>query len=276
MRLILLTALTMCAFAANSVLTRAAVEGGHIGPQEFALLRVASGAGVLGVIAYLRGVWLPLGNRATIVGAASLTAYMAGFSLAYLTLDAGLGALILFGVTQITMFTHSAITNQPPTMRQLAGTGVAFAGLILVLWPAGEGFTDPAGAVLMVLAGVGWAIYTIAGRGAVDPLASTAANFMLCLPVLGVFFLRQGFDANLYGIALSLVCGAITSALGYALWYRVLRELHLSTAAIVQLCVPVIAIAAGAVLLGEAMTPITIFAALMVLGGIGWAVTSKR
>ncbi|WP_299412627.1 DMT family transporter [uncultured Sulfitobacter sp.] len=276
MRLILLTALTMCAFAANSVLTRAAVEGGHLTPAAFAIIRVAAGAAMLGGIALWRGVTLPLLRRARIVGAVSLTAYMVGFSLAYLTLDAGLGALILFGVTQITMFGHAAVTGAAPTLRQIVGAGVAFAGLVLVLWPAGGSGTDPVGAALMVLAGLGWAAYSIAGRGALDPLAATGASFVLCLPVLTVLLAAAGLSGNAWGVLLAVVCGAVTSGLGYALWYSVLRQMRGTTAAVVQLSVPVIAIVAGAVLLGEAVSTLVIIATLLVLGGIGWAVTAKR
>ncbi|WP_299024861.1 DMT family transporter [uncultured Sulfitobacter sp.] len=276
MRLILLTALTMCAFAANSVLTRAAVEGGHLTPAAFAIIRVAAGAAMLGGIALWRGVTLPLLRRARIVGAVSLTAYMVGFSLAYLTLDAGLGALILFGVTQITMFGHAAVTGAAPTLRQIVGAGVAFAGLVLVLWPAGGSGTDPVGAALMVLAGLGWAAYSIAGRGALDPLAATGASFVLCLPVLTVLLAAAGLSGNAWGVLLAVVCGAVTSGLGYALWYSVLRQMRGTTAAVVQLSVPVIAIVAGAVLLGEAVSTLVVIATLLVLGGIGWAVTAKR
>ena len=275
MRLILLTVLTMCAFAANSVLTRAAVEGGHMDPMSFAVLRVAAGAAMLGTIALWRGVSLSLLDRARLPGAISLTVYMVGFSLAYLTLDAGLGALILFGVTQITMFLYGAATGHPPGLRQLTGAGIAFAGLVIVLWPGAGSVTDPFGAVLMVLAGIGWGAYTIAGRGAADPLAATGASFLLCLPVLALALLSQGIEGDLSGIILAILCGAVTSGLGYALWYAVLRQMAGATAAVVQLSVPVLAIVAGAVFLGEAIKPVVVLAAALVVGGIGWAVTAK-
>lgn len=278
MRLIILTLLTMCAFAANSVLTRAAVEGGYLSPAAFAIVRVAAGAAMLGVLVAWRGGALPLLRKARISGAVSLTAYMVGFSLAYLTLDAGLGALILFGVTQITMFGHAALTGQPPEGRQITGAVVAFGGLILVLWPGAGSVTDPAGAAFMVLAGLGWAAYTIAGRDAADPLAATGANFMLCLPLLVGVFLVTGIGADwaVRGVVLAVICGAITSGLGYALWYTVLQQMQGPTAAVVQLSVPVIAIVAGAVLLDETVRPMVLLAAALVVGGIGWAVTSKR
>ncbi|MEH6644620.1 DMT family transporter [Sulfitobacter sp.] len=278
MRLFLIITLTMCAFAANSVLTRAAVDGGHLGPAAFAIVRVSAGAITLGALVMWRGGAFPLMRPARLVGAFSLTVYMAGFSLAYLSLDAGLGALILFGVTQITMFAHSAMTGQRPDVRQISGAAIAFSGLVLVLWPGAESFTDPFGAGLMVLAGLGWAVYSIAGRGAADPLAASAANFILCLPLICLLLVLTGVEmqGDATGFLLAILSGALTSGLGYVLWYMVLRQITGTTAAVVQLSVPVIAIVAGALLLGEAVSFKVTIAALLVLGGIGWAVTARR
>ncbi|UWR23144.1 DMT family transporter [Sulfitobacter sp. S190] len=276
MRLILLTLLTMLAFAANSILTRAAVDGGHIDPSSFAVVRVLAGAAVLLVIMGARGAAFPSVNRARGVGALSLTAYMVGFTLAYLTLDAGLGALILFGVVQITMFLHAAATGDRPGLRQIGGAVVAFGGLLLVLWPGQQGGADPVGAALMVMAGLGWAVYTIAGRGARDPLATTGANFTLCLPLVAVLLLFGPVDISATGLLLAVICGGVTSGLGYALWYRVLTRMTGPTAAVVQLSVPIIAILSGAMLLGEPLGVTVLLAAGLVVGGIGWAVTAPR
>ncbi len=276
MQLLLLTAATMVAFAANSILTRAALEGGHVDPAGFAILRVLAGAATLGIIVARNKTHLPLWRKSRIAGAVSLTAYMIGFSLAYLTLDAGLGALILFGTVQLAMFCYGAVTGDMPTGRQLTGAGIAFTGLVIALWPGQGGQADGIGAAWMVLAGLGWAAYTIAGRRATDPLAATGANFLLCLPVLSVLLIGSSFHVNLTGIALATVCGAVTSGLGYALWYRVLPQMSGPTAAIVQLSVPIIAILAGVALLGEALSGLIIVSAMLVLGGIAFAVRSKR
>lgn len=275
MRLFLATALTMLAFASNSILTRMAVEGAHIDPSGFALVRVVSGAVVLGMLITLRGGGLPLLRRNRIPGALSLAIYLIGFSLAYLTLDAGLGALILFGVVQITMFAHGTITGAAPSTRQITGGAVAFGGLLIALWPGPGGTTDFVGALLMIVAGLGWAAYTIIGRGSSDPLAATAANFLLCVPVLLILLTGTALQFSATGIALGVLCGGLTSGLGYALWYWVLPQLEGAVAAIVQLSVPVIAIIAGAVLLGEAIGPTVVLATLLVVGGIGWSVTAR-
>jgi drug/metabolite transporter (DMT)-like permease len=275
MRLISLTALTMLAFAANSILTRMAIEGGHIDPSSFAAIRIVAGAVALTMILILRGGRLPFFERARIVGALSLAGYMIGFSLAYATLDAGLGALILFGVVQVTIFVYGALRGAVPSPRQLSGAGVAFIGLIIALWPSEGSSSSVAGTALMVIAGLGWAAYTLAGRGARNPLAATAANFVLATPLLLVILIGQSLNANVVGIGLAILCGAVTSGLGYSLWYSVLPKMTATTAAIVQLSVPVIAIGAGAVFLGEAVGVVIIIAATLVVGGIALAVTTR-
>jgi drug/metabolite transporter (DMT)-like permease len=275
MRIAMLTILTMFAFAANSLLTRMAIQGGHIDPSGFAIIRVIAGAIVLGMIMSVRGGGLPLLRRNQLPGAISLTIYMIGFSLAYLTLDAGLGALILFGVVQITMFAHGALTGSSPTQRQLTGAAIAFVGLVIALWPGPGGASDPVGATLMVLAGLGWAAYTIIGRGSSDPLGATSANFLLCVPLVLILLVGTGLNFSAVGIALGVLCGGLTSAMGYALWYTVLPKIDSATAAIVQLSVPIIAILGGAVLLGEAIGLLVILSAALVVGGIGWAVSAR-
>lgn len=276
MRLALLIALTMLAFAANSILTRLAVAGGHIDPSGFALLRVLSGALTLAMVHSLRGGPMGLFRLRRLWGALTLAAYMIGFSLAYLTLDAGLGALILFGVVQLSMFTHGALTSAAPNLRQISGAALAFAGLVLALWPGAASVVDPLGAALMVFAGLGWAAYSILGRGAQDPIAESAGNFLLCLPIMLILLPGAALQFSITGSALAILSGAVTSGLGYALWYLVLPQMRGSSAAVVQLSVPVIALAAGALLLGESIGPGLILATLLVLGGIAWALTAPR
>jgi len=274
MRLALLTTLTMIAFAANSVLNRLAVDSGAIDASSFAMIRVLAGAVVLCMILTVRGGGLPIAGRGRLIGAASLSAYMIGFSLAYVTLDAGLGALILFGTVQVVMFGWSGLRGATPSLRQLGGASVAFVGLLFALWPREGAGGDLAGAVLMVVAGLGWAIYSIAGRQGADPLATTAANFVVALPMLVVLLSGTGLYAAPSGIALAITSGAVTSGLGYALWYHVLRQLGAQSAPVVQLSVPIIAIAAGALLLGETITLTIVLAAVLVLGGIALTVTA--
>ncbi|MBB96627.1 MAG: EamA family transporter [Rhodobacteraceae bacterium] len=273
MRLVFLTALTLIAFAANSILNRLAVDSGAIGPGAFAALRVGSGAVVLWVLVLVRGGSLPLRTPFRWAGAAALAVYMLGFSLAYRALDAGLGALILFGVVQMTMFLWTAFRGTPAGGRQVAGAAIAFGGLALVLWPGAGLSVDPLAAGLMAAAGVGWAAYTLLGKGEADPLQGTAANFVVALaPVALVALLGGVGPVSGTGVALAVVSGAVTSGLGYAAWYSVLPRLDTGLAAVLQLSVPVIALAGGVVLLGEVASLRLLLGAALVLGGIGLAV----
>ncbi|MCG7519412.1 DMT family transporter [Ruegeria sp. Ofav3-42] len=274
MRLLLLTSLTMCAFAANSILNRLAIDSGASDPTAFAVVRVLAGAVVLAGLVFLRGGHLPLFNRRRISGAGSLSLYMIGFSLAYLTLDAGLGALILFAVVQITMFTVVSVTGVMPTGRQIAGAAIALLGLAYVLWPSGEIRVNLTGAALMIAAGVGWGIYSLVGKSEPDALSGTAANFVVALPVTSLALVATGgaWQMTASGYFLAALSGGVTSGMGYALWYRVLRQLTPTTAAVVQLSVPIIAIVAGIILLGEAASLRLFLGAALVLGGIALAV----
>lgn len=278
MRLFLLTALTMCAFAANSILNRLAVESGASDPAGFAVVRVFAGALVLATLVLLRGGRLPLGNRRRVLGAGSLSLYMIGFSVAYLTLDAGLGALILFGVVQITMFAISSLAGAVPTFRQVAGALIALSGLAYVLWPTEAVQVDLLGAMLMAAAGIGWAIYSLIGRSEPDALSGTAANFVVALPVTALALLVAGgaWQMTASGYVLAALSGGVTSGLGYALWYRVLPQLTPAIAAVVQLSVPVIAIVGGVLLLGESATAQLMIGAALVLAGIALATLRKE
>lgn len=269
MRLFLLVGLTMSAFAGNSILSRAGVAEAGMDPMQFAVIRVAAGAITLAVMLRLRGQKLPLRGGFRLAGAASLAAYMIGFSWAYLSLGAGIGALILFGVVQLVMFSWAVARRQAVPVMRWIGAVVAFAGLVLLLWPGTAIQVSIAGVASMILAGAAWATYTLLGQREPDALAATAGNFVICLPLTAIALLvgSQG-DVTIAGAFLAIVAGSVTSGLGYALWYRVLPALPTTVAAIAQLSVPVIAVSAGAVLLAEDVTLRLVLAGCLVLGGI--------
>jgi len=277
MRLFLLTCVTMIAFAANSVLTRVALADGRIGPADFSAIRLASAAMVLFVLVWLRGGQFDLGRPGRWRGVLALTVYVIGFSFAYVSLPAGVGALILFGAVQVTMFTAALRGSDKIPRRRLIGAAVAFCGLIWLMWPTGGAAPNLPGAGLMVLAGIGWGAYSIHGRAVRDPTAETAANFMLAVPFgLAALLIANEPLPTAYGIGLALTSGILTSGLGYALWYRILPRMQTSTAAIAQLTVPVIAAAAGVALMGEAVTTRLAIAAVLVISGVAASLRPDR
>jgi drug/metabolite transporter (DMT)-like permease len=273
MRLAALTALVMTAFAANSILNRMAVGPGLIGATDFALIRALAGAATLGLLVLARHARLPLFSRRRIPGALGLALYLVGFSIAYIAIDAGIGALILFGGVQLTMFAGAVLGGESMAARRWIGAALAMAGLAWLVWPAGA-VVLPLPAVLAMLgAALGWGVYSLVGRRATDPLAETAANFILAAPLCAaVLFAWPGPGAALTetGVILAILSGAVTSGLGYALWYSVLPRLEASVSGLVQLSVPVIAMAGGALLLGETVTPRMLGAAAVTLGGIAY------
>jgi len=199
-----------------------------------------------------------------------LSLYMLGFSYAYISLETGIGALILFGGVQITMFAGALITGERPSRWRWIGAAVAMAGLIYLLQPSARA-PDTKGAVLMGVAAVGWGYYSLYGRKIRKPLQATAGNFLLAFPLALLVGLTFG-DARspaLTGVALAIISGAITSGLGYALWYRVLPKLDATLAAVAQLTVPMIALAGGVLFLNEALTLQFAIASALILGGIG-------
>ncbi len=269
-RTILLTTLTMLAFAGNSVLCRIALRETGIDAASFTTIRLASGAVVLWLIVrFFRraqaggGSWL---------SALMLFAYAAVFSFAYLSLTTATGALLLFGAVQATMILWGLWRGERFGAWQLAGLALAVGGLVGLLLP---GLSAPplAGAALMLMAGAAWGVYSIRGKGAGDATRVTAGNFLRAVPfavVLSALSLLLLAEARLdaAGVACALASGAITSGLGYAIWYTVLPALKATSAATVQLSVPVIAALGGIVFLGEAMTLRFALASVAILGGI--------
>jgi drug/metabolite transporter (DMT)-like permease len=278
MRLVAATALTMTAFAANSVLNRLALAGEHIGAVEFALVRLAAGAlALVLLVLWRRGFVLP-GWQGRAGGVAGLTIYLFGFTFAYEALDAGTGALILFGAVQLSMFAGAIWLGENIPARRYAGAGLAFAGLMVLLWP-GEVRLSPWHAGFMIAAGMGWGLYSLKGRGNSDPLVATAANFALALPfavALGWWFDGGLAWGNATGWALAILSGAVTSGLGYALWYTILPALGAARAGVAQLTVPLIAASGGLALIGEPVTWRFALAAAIILGGVAWATWERR
>ena len=278
-RTITLTLLALSAFAANSILCRLALAGGLIDPLSFSALRLGSGALVL--LPFLRAPGARNGVAESVpwspFAAAALFTYALAFSLAYVTLDAGVGALLLFGAVQATMLGAGFLSGERPSPVQAAGIVAALAGFLAQVLP-GLSAPEPSGAALMTLAGIAWGVYSLHGRRLALPRTATARNFALAAP-LGLACLLPGLD-HLHleprGALLALASGALTSAMGYVLWYAALRGLTVTSAGLVQLAVPPLTAAAGMLLLAEELTLRFTLAALLTLGGIALAITGKR
>lgn len=278
MRLFLITALVMVAFAANSLLNRAALLEPVIGPSGFSGIRVLSGAVVLLTLLWLRDRKRPAPPRMDHVAVLSLTVYFFGFSYAYIAMDAGLGALILFGGAQITMFVGALSEGARPPANRWLGMGISLLGLILLLWPSEAITLNPVSFALMSVAALGWGLYSLAGRKADDPLQATGWNFVYSAPlvILGWLCLGQSEPLQPWGALLAVTSGALTSGIGYALWYSVLPRLGATLAGLTQLSVPVVAVGLGVFLLGETLSLRSMLAGALILSGIAIGILRKR
>ena len=274
-RIIALTTLAMVAFAANSLLCRQALKHTAIDPASFTAIRLVSGALMLWLVARLKQT-APAG-KGNWPSAFALFVYAAGFSFAYVSLPAASGALLLFGAVQATMIGHAVWAGERLRVLQVVGVMLAFAGLVGLLLP---GLSAPplTGALLMIGAGIAWGVYSLRGKGAGDPTRVTAGNFMRAVPITValsvIMFDFSSVDAA--GFYYAIASGALASGLGYAIWYTALPSLKNTSAASVQLSVPVIAALGGIVFLGESMTLRLILASVAILGGIALVIVQKR
>jgi drug/metabolite transporter (DMT)-like permease len=279
----ILAGLTICAllaFAANSILCRQALGEHSIDAATFTAIRLVSGAITLLVISQFVSSreqrraasrsWWP---------AVALFSYAAFFSLAYHWLTAGTGALLLFGFVQATMIGYSISRGTRLTLPQWLGIASAFAGLIILVWP-GLSAPSPVGCTLMALAGISWGVYSLLGKGVADPLVATAVNFRRAVPLaflllIGFAFGNSPLHHSSRGFILAVISGAITSGLGYVIWYRALRGLTAVQAATVQLAVPILSALGGVALMSEPFPTRLAIAIPLVIGGIAYS-TRKR
>ncbi len=272
-RIATLTLLALAAFAGNSLLCRAALSRTHIDPASFTTVRLVSGALVLWLLARLRGST----GKGNWLSALALFAYAAGFSFAYLRLPAAAGALILFGAVQASMIAHGLWSGERLRPVQFVGVLLAAAGLVGLLLPGL--FAPPlASALLMLGAGIAWGVYSVRGKGARDALGVTAGNFLLAVPMAlalsAALLPSASFDPA--GSWYAFLSGALTSGLGYAVWYTALPFLKSTTAAVVQLGVPVIAALGGVALLDEPFTLRLLAASMAIIGGIALVVLAGK
>lgn len=277
MKTAILTAVSMLAFAANSVLARLALSNGDIDPLGYTGVRLVSGALVLAALVSFRSGRRIGPGMGSWSGAFALLLYAGTFSVAYVMIGAGPGALILFASVQIGMLAWAIFKGDRPVPLEWLGIAVAFLALVYLVSP---GLVAPplAGALLMVVAGLSWAGYSLLGRGSRSPLTDTAGNFVRCLPV-GVILVVVGVSISspsVAGIAYAVASGAIASGLGYLIWYSVLPTLSRSRAAFVQLTVPSIAAVGGVIFIGEPLTGRLVLATIGIIGGVALALAAAE
>jgi len=289
-----LTTLAMLAFAGNSLLCRLALGRGLLDAGTFATVRILCGALLLTLLVsratrhavdpdaepargrdrFARG---PADDARDWIAAIALAVYMVSFTFAYLSLAAGTGALLLFAAVQLTMFVAALRASERLSAGAWLGVALAVGGLCYLVAP-GLTAPEPVGAALMGAAGVAWGVYSLRGRSSRDPLRSTAANFVGAVPIVAIasLFLARGHHVTTQGLLLAVGSGAITSGLGYVVWYAALRHLSAARAATVQLSVPVIAAIGGVLLLAEPLTLRLLLASIATLGGIALVVGSRQ
>ena len=296
-KILILTALAMIAFASNSLLCRAALKQTAIDPATFTFVRILSGAVMLWLILQGRRKLIVDRTPAPLVdssagsslvtrhsspggswaSAAALFIYAAGFSFAYVSLSAGTGALLLFGAVQATMILWGFRQGERLDITQIIGIAVALAGLIVLVFP---GISAPPllGSIFMLAAGIAWGAYSLRGKTASGAAAATTGNFLRAVPfalIVSLIMLpNMRFDS--LGLTYAVISGAVTSGLGYVIWYAALPGLKATSAATVQLSVPILAATGGILLLGESISLRYVIASIAVLGGIALVIIEKQ
>ena len=276
LRAIVYTSIAMLAFAGNSILCRMALRDGSIDPASFTSVRLLSGAFALLLMVRLTSKDTAIREHGGWTSALMLFAYAICFSYAYISLSAGAGALILFGFVQGTMIAMALWSGDRPNVSEWLGWLLAFGGLVWLLLPGIEA-PPPGGAALMSLAGIAWGVYSIRGRKETHALASTCSNFVYSIAFVATLTAITLTSAGITdrGILLAVVSGALTSGLGYVIWYAALNYLSAMQAALVQLSVPAIAAAGGVLLLAEPISLRLLTAGVLILGGISLALIRK-
>jgi drug/metabolite transporter (DMT)-like permease len=274
-RIALTCGAAIAGFSGNSLLARGALGGGQIDASTYTLIRLSSGALLLGAISLIRR--RSLAGHGNWAAGAALAAYAASFSFSYLRIGAALGALVLFPTVKLSLLLWGARLGQHPARIVWFGALVALAGLLGLSLP-GSKRPDLLGIALMIVAGIAWAIYTVEGRRMLEPFGATARNFMLAAAVAAPLVACSLFEGHAAprGILLAAISGAFTSGLIYCLWYTVVPALTAMQMGMAQMAVPALSALGAVVLLGEILTARVIFAAAAIFIGIGLSLTRRR
>jgi drug/metabolite transporter (DMT)-like permease len=288
----LFTIIALIAFAANSLLCRMALAGGYIDPWNFTIIRLLSGAVCLGIImtVYTYNIRRKhaqnddtlntaiLKDKGSWLSSLSLVVYALCFSIAYVELDTGTGALILFSAVQLTMIGWGIYQKEQLSPLQWGALLVALAGFIYLMLPSAA-VPSLFGAMIMAISGAAWGIYSIRGKVCVSPLRTTGFNFirsLVAIPILLLVGMSYIAKVSIEGVLLACLSGAVASGIGYSLWYVAMPLLKSTQAAVVQFCVPVLAAIAGVLFLSEPLTMRFIVASAVILGAVSVFVLNKK
>ena len=269
------TLIALLAFAGNSVLCRIALGDNQIDAAGFTAVRLISAALFLYLLFSFKRIEKPLLSYGHWWSSLMLFIYAICFSFAYLTLDTGTGALILFGSVQICMLTVSKLTGERFSSLELIGLAMAVIGFIYLVLPT---LSTPSlsGFVLMAMSGIAWGFYTLAGKKSLQPSLDTTMNFMRTIPMAMITLLFIDFSSiTNKGLVVAILSGVVTSGIGYIIWYKALPLLSNMQAAVTQLLVPVIAAFGGLVFISEPISMQLVVASILVLGGVLLVVIAK-
>ena len=267
----------MFCFAANSLFCRIALTIGQTDPLTYTVIRIASAAFALSVIVRLRCSHLPRLSQVHLGSLTALLVYSLTFAFAYARLGAGVGALVLFGAVQLSMFVVGFLEGERLALPSCVGNGIALAGLLFLVQPWGSA-PDPLGVFLMAISGLAWGAFSLFARGVADPVEANATVFLWCLaPVSAVAIAAPvNLSSTPTGIWLAISSGIVSSGAGYIIWYRALQSLPATRAAIVQLSVPALAAIGGVIFLSEPVSLRLVVASMALIGGVALALTQRE
>ena len=276
-KLLLLTTITLILLAANSILCRAALLDSHLDAYTFSFLRLFFGALVLLIILLIREKKISINLKTNWLNSFFLFLYAITFSYSYVDMEAGIGTLILFAVVQLTMIVFAIIKKEHLRAKKAFGIAIAFSGLVYLLFPSEEFSLSLFHTFLMFLSGIAWAFYTILGKTSKNALNDTTENFLKTIVFLLIFFVLfvDSINITAYGIFLAFISGGIASGIGYVLWYKILKDMEIITASVIQLIVPVIAIFLSILILDETLTSTLILSTALIISGIFISIYKK-
>ena len=256
--------------ATNSILCKMAISTQNIDAFSFTFLRIFSGTVLLLCIYFYKNKNLKLSFKKNWISSFMLFLYAICFSYSYINMFAGIGTLILFAVVQISMILIALFYKEKLTINKILGVIVAFGGLAFLLYPKEDFSISLFHTFLMVISGIAWAVYSVIGKSSTNALLNTTDNFFKAtiFAIIFMLFFINEFKFDLYTSFLAILSGSITSGLGYLIWYEVLPKIQITTASVLQLIVPILAIFLSVIILDEKFSLELAISTFIILFGI--------